>query len=134
MMMVPCSDPFVGSAWSWNEHVPALPKACVTFVWPAAIVPSPASIDGQLPCCGCGSDAISCARESLFTNVTAWPTGTVTDFGFAPADVMVMVAALAPVPPSRTTIVTPLGELGEPPPQPARVAARAKDERMGIQV
>ena len=33
---------------------------------------------GQLPCCGCGFDAISRDRVSLLTNVTVWPTATVT--------------------------------------------------------
>jgi hypothetical protein len=72
-------------------------------------------MDGHEPCCGCGSDAISCERLSLLTNVTAWPTATVTVDGLTPADVMVIVAPLGPVPPSRTMTVTLLGEVEEPP-------------------
>jgi hypothetical protein len=95
---------------------------------PAAIVPRPASMDGQEPYWGCGSDAISCARESLLTNVTVCPTGTVTLLALTPAAVMVIVAPLAPpVPPSRTTIVTELGALGEPPPHEASRPSAASD-------
>jgi hypothetical protein len=39
------------------------------------------------PCCGCGSDAISCDRLSLLMNVTVWPMAIVTVRGLAPADV-----------------------------------------------
>ncbi|HYT66878.1 MAG TPA: serine/threonine-protein kinase [Vicinamibacterales bacterium] len=132
--IVPFSAGFESSKWSWYVHVPALAKACVTFVCPAPIVPSPASIDGQLPCWGCGSDAISCDRVSLFTIVTDWPTATVTDFAVTPEEEIVIVAPLAPVPPSRTTTVTPpLGELGEPP-QPATSATRARDERTDVRL
>jgi hypothetical protein len=55
------------------------------------------------------------------TNVTAWPTATVTVAGFTPAAVIVTVAALGPVPPSRTMTVVPPppGDVGELPPQEA---------------
>jgi hypothetical protein len=63
--------------------------------------------------------------------VTAWPEVTVTDFGLTPAEVIVIVAALGPVPPSRTITVTPpLGEVLELP-QPAARAARERT-RTGI--
>jgi hypothetical protein len=35
-------------------------------------------IDGQSVCVGCGSDAISCDRVSLFTKMTLWPGVIVT--------------------------------------------------------
>src|SRR5215471_9642537 len=63
---------------------------------------------GQLPCCGCGFDAISCDRVSLLMNVTVCPTATVTDAGLTPLAVIVTVAPLAPpVPPSRTITAVP---------------------------
>src|SRR5438445_10050559 len=114
--MVPLSALFASSWWSWYVHVPAFAKAWVTFVCPAPIVPRPASIDGQLPCSGCGSDAISCERLSLLMNVTVWPTATTTALGLTPAPVMVTVAPLTPVtPPSRTMTATELGDVDEPP-------------------
>src|SRR4051812_42263460 len=126
--MVPRRFWFESSRWSWKPHVPALPNACVTRVCPGASMPSPASRDGQLPCCGCGSEAISCERESLLTTVMACPTASVTVLGLIPADVIVMVATLVPVPPSLTMTVTPpLGDVEEPP-QPARSAARENAE------
>ena len=51
-VMLPWNAVFVSFKWSWYEQVPVLATACVTFVCPAPIVPRPASIDGQLPCCG----------------------------------------------------------------------------------
>src|SRR5438128_5792136 len=96
------------------------------------MVPSPASMLGQLPCCGWGFDAISCERESLLTNVTVWPTAMVTVTGLTPFEVMVTVAPLGPpVPPSfTTTAVPPLpGDVEEPPPHAERTP-RAARERM----
>ena len=46
---------------------------------------------GHEPCCGCGSDEISCARVSLFTNVTVWPTAIVT----LPALTLVLASSAA---------------------------------------
>ncbi len=51
-VIVPWNAGFESLRWSWNEQVPAFAKAWVTFVCPVFRVPSPASIDGQVPCCG----------------------------------------------------------------------------------
>jgi hypothetical protein len=61
---------------------------------------------------------MSCARLSLFTNVTRDPADTVTAFGETPLDVMVIVAALVPA------VVVLVGEVGvEAPPSPPHAAA-----------
>ena len=54
---------------------------------------------GQVPCVGCGSDAISCGRVSLLTKVTLCPTVIETCEGLTPLAVMVTVAPLGPVEP-----------------------------------
>jgi hypothetical protein len=80
---------------------------------------------GQSVCDGCGFDAIWCARESLFTNVTLWPTAIVTLFGLTvpPAEI-VMVAPLAPGPVDDPPPL-PDGEVGELLPHPSISTANA---------
>ena len=68
------------------------------FVWPGEIVPRPASMPGHEPCCGCGSDAISCERLSELTKVTLWPREIVTDDELTPDPVSVIVAPIGPDP------------------------------------
>ena len=86
----------------------------------------PASIPGQVPCVGCGSEAISCGRVSLLTKVTLCPTVIETCEGLTPAAVMVTVAPLGPVAPvdGEMTWVDPVGEL-DPPPHETSAAAVA---------
>ena len=52
---------------------------------------------GHEPCCGCGSDAISCERLSELTKVTLWPREIVTDDELTPDPVSVIVAPIGPV-------------------------------------
>src|SRR5690242_18538909 len=88
---------------------------------------------GQLPCWGCGFEAISCDLLSLLTKVTVWPTATDTVAGLTPFDVIVTVAPLGPpVPPSLTTtaVPPPPGDVEDPPPPPqAESMPRAARER-----
>ena len=84
-------------------------NALVSFVWPAARTPT-ALIEGQFVCVGCGSDVISCERESLLMNVTLCPVETDTWVGpTTPFEPMVIVAPLGPGLP-------PDGAVGDPPP------------------
>ena len=72
---------------------------------------------GQVPCVGCGSDAISWGRVSLLTNVTLWPMVMETCCGLTPFAVIVIVAPLGPAEPvdAEITVVPPVGELLPPP-------------------
>jgi hypothetical protein len=87
-------------------------------------------MDGQSVCTGCGSEFIVCARVSLFTNVTLWPTEIVTCDGLTPPGPIVIVAPIGP-----TDVVAPTtaedpppppeGPAGEPPPPHAASATSA---------
>ena len=82
------------------------------------------SNSGQSLCSGCGSDAIQCGRESLFTNRTREPSATSMFLGLAPEAVMVMTLVLTGGPGSE-------GPAGESPPQeisvPATMAAQTTE-------
>src|SRR3954467_14058563 len=96
------------------------------------MTPRPASMLGQLPCCGCGFDAISCDLLSLLMNVTVWPTAIVTLLALTPLPVSVTVAPLGPpVPPSRAMIAVPPppGDGEEPPPHAESTLRRAAEKR-----
>ena len=55
-------------------------------------------------CSGCGFEAMSCTRVSLFTKVTREPAGTVSVRGETPVDVIVNV-----VPPGLSGLASALG-------------------------
>ena len=79
---------------------------------------------GHEPCCGCGSDAISCERLSELTKVTLWPREIVTDDELTPDPVSVIVAPIGPVLPVLLEItVTDEGPV-VPPPLPQETATR----------
>jgi hypothetical protein len=69
---------------------------------------------------------MSCARESLLTNVTRPPWRTVTVDGLTtPAEVMVMVAVSDTVPPPLEPPPGSVGDVGEDDPPPPQATAAA---------
>ena len=102
--------------------MPAAPNEFVSLVWPVPSTPS-ALIDGQLVWAGCGSDASSCERLLLFTNVTLCPTVIETELGLTvPLLPTVMVAPLGPGP-------LPDGVVGPPLPPPSSPPQATNSER-----
>src|SRR5687767_11895695 len=92
MMMVPCRLTVSGRPWSWKPHVRATVKAPVRRAVPGARPPT-SFIGGQSVWMGWGLDCISWEAVSLLTKATRCPTLISTCRGFAPAEVMVIVAA-----------------------------------------
>src|SRR3954447_6988821 len=83
-----------GSRWSCIPQVRAVVRFCDVRLCPGVNVPTFSG--GHELCSGWGSESISCVLESLLVIVMREPSGTVTDFGAMPADVMMSVAAMVP--------------------------------------
>src|ERR1700686_2410558 len=85
-------------------------------LWPGFKNPT-SLISGQSVCSGCGSEYISCTRESLLTKVTWAPRATVMFLGLTALFAIVIVGGSAP--PPGDGVGDGEGLLPEPPPHAA---------------